>query len=125
MPAPRWPAEGREFSQQSLDAIYCANMLHIAPWATCAGLMRGASRYLGPRGMLITYGPYLEQSVVTAQGNLEFDASLRRRNPQWGIRALEDVGREAEAVGLRLGQRVQRPANNLMLVFERAERRWA
>ena len=118
--APRWPAEGAEFPHEGLDAIYCANMLHIAPWATCAGLVRGAARHLGPHGLLVTYGPYLEQGVATSQGNLAFDIDLRRRNPRWGIRALEDVVREAEAVGLRLKERVEMPANNLMLVFERA-----
>ena len=118
--APRWPTEGVEFAPQSLDAIYCANMLHIAPWTTCAGLMRGAARHLRAQGVLVTYGPYLEQGVPTSQGNLDFDADLRQRNPAWGIRALEDVQREAAAVGLRLAQRHAMPANNLLLVFERA-----
>ena len=113
--AASWPVDG-----EALDAVYCANMLHIAPWPTCAGLMRGAARCLAPQGLLITYGPYLEQGVATSQGNLDFDADLRRRNPAWGIRALEDVQREAAAAGLRLAQRHAMPANNLLLVFERA-----
>ncbi len=120
--APRWPHDGPEFAQRSLDAIYCANMLHIAPWATCAALMRGAARYLGPDGVLVTYGPYLQQDVPTAQGNLDFDADLRQRNPAWGIRWLHDVVLQAEVQGLRLSQRVQMPANNLLLVFERCSR---
>ena len=113
--AASWPVDG-----EALDAVYCANMLHIAPWPTCAGLMRGAARCLAPQGLLITYGPYLEQGVATSQGNLDFDADLRQRNPAWGIRALEDVQREAAATGLRLAQRHAMPANNLLLVFERA-----
>lgn len=115
----RWPADAPELARGSLDAIFCANMLHIAPWATCAGLMQGALRYLRPTGQLITYGPYLEGDVATAPGNLAFDASLRQRDPHWGIRALEDVAREAEAVGLQLHERVEMPANNLLLVWER------
>ncbi|WP_415203793.1 DUF938 domain-containing protein [Pseudorhodoferax sp.] len=117
--APRWPVTGPELAPASLDAIYCANLLHIAPWAVCGGLMRGAARHLAPRGVLITYGPYLEQGVPTAQGNLDFDADLRRRDPAWGVRAREDVEAEAEAAGLRLVERVAMPANNLMLVFAR------
>ncbi len=117
--APRWPQDGPELAAGSLDALYCANMLHIAPWATCAGLMQGATRYLGPRGLLVTYGPYLEKDVPTAPSNLAFDASLRQRDPAWGIRALEDVAAQAEAAGLRLAQRVAMPANNLLLVFAR------
>ncbi len=118
--AAQWPVEGPALAAQSFDAIYCANMLHIAPWATCAALMRGAARYLAPQGVLVTYGPYLEQDVATAPGNLAFDASLRQRDPAWGLRALADVAREAEAVGLQLAQRCVMPANNLLLVWDRA-----
>ena len=104
---------------RSFDAVFCANMLHIAPWATCSGLMRGAARHLAVDGSLLTYGPYLEQGAPTAPGNLEFDRSLRTRNPAWGIRALEDVVREARAAGLQLHARIPMPANNLLLVFKR------
>ena len=117
--AARWPSEGNEFSER-FDAIYCANMLHISPWATCAALMHGAARYLAPAGALITYGPYLEDDVPTSSGNVNFDASLRATNPDWGIRALTDVVHEAALAGLRLNTRVPMPANNLLLVFRRA-----
>jgi hypothetical protein len=113
--APQWPVAG-----QSFDAIFCANMLHISPWSTCAGLMSGAARQLTPRGVLITYGPYLEDDVPTAPGNLQFDISLRARDPAWGIRRLDDVKREAERAGLALRERLAMPANNLLLVFARA-----
>lgn len=109
-----WPVRG------PFDAVFCANMLHISPWATCAALMRGAARVLEPGGLLVTYGPYLEDDVETAQGNVAFDASLRGRNPAWGIRRVEDVAREAEAAGLRLVQRLSMPANNLTLAFVRS-----
>jgi len=113
-----WPSAGVEFSER-FDAIYCANMLHISPWATCAALMRGAARYLASEGALITYGPYLEDGVPTSPGNVNFDASLRATNPDWGIRALQDVTREATLSGLRMRARMPMPANNLLLVFER------
>ena len=99
------------------DAIYCANMLHIAPWATCAALMQGSARHLAPGGRLITYGPYLEDNVSTSPGNVEFDHSLRERNPDWGIRRREDVEREAARAGLHLSERYAMPANNLLLVW--------
>jgi hypothetical protein len=111
---PKWPGV-----PEQLDAIYCANMLHIAPWACCAGLMQGASRHLAPRGLLITYGPYLEDEVPTTPGNLAFDADLRARNPAWGLRRREAVALEAAAVGLVLRDRVAMPANNLLLVWSR------
>ena len=101
------------------DLIYCANMLHIAPWECCAGLMQGASRHLTEEGLLVTYGPYLEDAVPSAPSNLAFDADLRQRDPVWGIRHLNDVCAEAEAAGLQLVQRVTMPANNLLLAFGR------
>ena len=101
------------------DAVFCANMLHIAPWATCAALMRGSARYLAPGGVLITYGPYLEDGVPTSPGNQAFDQSLREQNPDWGIRRREDVEREAARAGLRLSARHALPANNLLLVWTR------
>ena len=120
--APTWPsspATAPAVFAEPFDAIYCANMLHIAPWATCAALMRGAAQHLAPGGLLITYGPYLEDSVATSQGNLAFDNSLRAQNPDWGIRRLEDVSVEAQRAGLALRARHAMPANNLLLVFAR------
>lgn len=101
------------------DLIFCANMLHIAPWAACAGLMQGAARHLAPDGVLVTYGPYLEKDVITTQSNLDFDASLRQRNAQWGVRWREDVMQQARQVGLCLTQRHTMPVNNLLLVWTR------
>ena len=117
--APQWPSEKSPFSTP-FDAIFCANMLHIAPWAACAALMQGAARHLARQGVLITYGPYLEDGVPTSPGNLAFDASLRQSDPAWGIRHLNDVRQQAEWAGLRLVERIVMPANNLMLVFRRA-----
>ena len=113
--APRWlPDEAR------FDAIVCANMLHIAPWATCAALMQGSARHLAAGGALITYGPYLEDGVPTSEGNLAFDQSLRAQDATWGLRRREDVEREATKVGLQLAARHAMPANNLLLVWTRA-----
>ena len=106
---------------QPADALFCANMLHIAPWATCAGLMQGAARHLAANGLLLLYGPYLVEGEPVAPGNTAFDADLRARNPAWGLRRLADVLVQAEAAGLRLRERVQMPANNLLLVLQRVK----
>ena len=111
---PRWFDQGTEF-----DAIYCANMLHIAPWPTCAALMQSSAHHLAPDGVLITYGPYLEDEVVTSPGNLEFDRSLRQRDPAWGLRRRTEVEAEAAHASLRLSARHVMPANNLLLVWTR------
>lgn len=101
------------------DAIYCANLLHIAPWAACAALMHGAAQCLAPGGALITYGPFLEHNVPTSPGNQAFDASLRASQPAWGLRHLDDVAQAAQTAGLRLSERHAMPANNLLLVWTR------
>lgn len=101
------------------DLIFCANMLHIAPWACCAGLMQGAARHLAPSGHLVTYGPYLEDGMPTSPGNQGFDASLRAQDAAWGIRRLEDVAAVAADAGLVLQQRHAMPSNNLLLVWAR------
>ena len=102
-----------------VDAIYCANMIHIAPWECTTGLMRGAARHLAPDGVLITYGPYLLDDEPTAPSNQAFDADLRRRDPAWGIRRLEEVAGQAATVGLRLRERLDMPANNKLLAWAR------
>lgn len=112
--APAWPGV-----PASVDAIFCANMIHIAPWPVCRGLMAGASRHLKPEGLLLMYGPYRVDSEPTAPSNLAFDADLRQRNPAWGLRRLGAVLDEAGAAGLALRERVAMPANNLLLVLAR------
>ena len=104
---------------ETVDAIFCANLLHIAPWPTCAALMQGAAQCLAPQGLLLLYGPYLVDGEPTAAGNLAFDADLRARNPAWGLRRLGEVALAAQAAGLRLRERIAMPANNLLLVFAR------
>lgn len=113
--AAQWPSQGPAFTQR-FDAIYCANMLHIAPPAACVGLMQGAARHLRPGGLLITYGPYFEDTPP-APSNLAFDQSLRSRDASWGIRRLKDVEEEARRSVLSLRERHEMPANNLLLVF--------
>ncbi len=103
----------------SADAMFCANLLHISPWATCAGLMQGAARHLAADGLLLLYGPFVVDGQATAPSNLAFDADLRARDPAWGLRRLADVVLQAEAVGLRLREQVSMPANNPLLVFNR------
>jgi hypothetical protein len=113
-----WPVE--QPGAAPWDAIFCANMLHIAPWACCGALMHGAARVLGRDGLLITYGPYRVEGEATAPGNQVFDADLRARNPAWGLRWLHDITAQAAEAGLVLRQRLALPANNQILVFGHA-----
>jgi SAM-dependent methyltransferase len=98
-------------------AILCINMIHIAPWTATQALLRGAGRLLSRDGVLYLYGPYRRSDRPTAPSNEAFDADLRRRNPEWGLRALETVASEAEAHGLRVAEIVDMPANNLSVIL--------
>jgi len=110
--AAQWPIA-------AADAILCINMIHISPWAATAGLMRGAARLLTPGSPLCLYGPYRQAGVATAPSNEAFDESLRARDPEWGLRDLEDVVAEAEANGFVLDRIVPMPANNLSVVLRK------
>lgn len=101
------------------DAVLCANMIHISPIEASEGLMRGAAKLLASGAPLITYGPYLVDGKHTAESNARFDASLRSRNPTWGLRSIEALEAMAGAQGLRLEEQVAMPANNFILVFRR------
>ncbi|KZB97833.1 hypothetical protein AU375_05987 [Methylobacterium radiotolerans] len=105
-----------------VDGIVCINMIHIAPWAATAGLMAGAGRVLSERGILFLYGPFREADRPFAESNAAFDASLRGRDPAWGVRDLDAVAAEAARHGLDLIRRVAMPANNLSVIFERSNR---
>ncbi len=108
--SPDWPIG-------QADAILNINMVHISPWSSALGLLEGAARLLGPGAPLILYGPWLSGDIEPAASNLDFDADLKRRDPRWGLRKVEDFAAEAEARGLALVEKRQMPANNLMLLF--------
>jgi SAM-dependent methyltransferase len=101
------------------DAIFNANMIHIAPWEACVGMLRGAREHLRKGGVLALYGPFRIGGQHTAPSNASFDVSLRHRDPRWGVRDIEAVADLAGDQQLTLQERVEMPANNQMLMFER------
>ena len=103
-----------------LLAVFCANVIHIAPWPVAEGLVAGAGRYLGKGGMLFLYGPFKRGGRHTADSNEAFDASLRQGNPEWGVRDVEAVEKMAADVSLTLIEIAEMPANNFTLVFSRS-----
>ena len=104
-----------------LDVVYCANLIHIAPWTCCIGLLRGAGRHLAPGGLLVLYGPFKLDGRHTSASNAAFDRSLCTQNPRWGVRDLRDVEALAAERGLHLLEKVDMPANNLVVVFQRRD----
>ena len=107
---PEWPIE-------QADAVLSINMVHISPWPSALGLLDGAARLLPANGPLILYGPWLREGVAAAPSNLAFDVDLKRRDPSWGLRLVEDFAAEAGARGFALVEMREMPANNLMLLL--------
>jgi Protein of unknown function (DUF938) len=113
--APGWPIA-------AADAVLSINLVHISPWAAALGLIRGAAQVLPSGGPLILYGPWLKDDIPVAPSNLAFDADLKRRDPEWGLRRVEEFAAAAEPEGLALVETRPMPANNLMLLLRRRER---
>jgi hypothetical protein len=104
-----------------LTAMLCINVLHISPWSVSQNLLGGAGRLLAPDGRLFVYGPFKRDGAHTAPSNAEFDASLRARNPDWGVRDTSALAALASANDLALTDIVPMPANNFVLVFARED----
>jgi hypothetical protein len=119
---PLWCPEMHDGSGPGeLLALFCANVIHIAPWRVAEGLFAGAGRYLRADGRLFLYGPFKRGGKHTAVSNAVFDSSLREGNPEWGVRDIEALQELAAGVGLALVDIAEMPANNLILVFERSK----
>ena len=101
------------------DAVLSINMLHISPWASAIGLVAGAERLLVSGAPLILYGPWLKDDIETAPSNWDFDADLKRRDPAWGLRRVEEFAAEAESRGFTLRAVRPMPANNLMMLWRK------
>jgi Protein of unknown function (DUF938) len=120
---PTWCPEMHDGSGPGpLLAVFCANVIHIAPWRVAEGLVAGAGRYLRADGRLLLYGPFKRGGKHTAISNAVFDSSLRERDPEWGVREVEAVEQLADEAGLGLVEVSEMPANNLVLAFERRSR---
>ena len=117
---PAWcPAMHDGSGPGKLLAVFCANVIHIAPWRVAEGLFAGAGNYLQANGRLFLYGPFKRDGKHTAVSNAVFDSSLRDRDPEWGVRDIADLERLADKNGLALQEIAEMPANNLVLVFGR------
>jgi len=116
-PPVRLDVTSQDWPVEPVQAMFCANLIHIAPPEAAQGLMAGACRYLVAGGVLVLYGPFRIGGAHTAPSNAAFDADLRARDARWGVRDLEWVQELGAGSGLTLEERVSMPANNQTLVF--------
>jgi len=100
------------------DAMFSANMIHIAPMSAVYGLAEFAAATLSLRGKMVLYGPFL-MGDRSAPSNLDFDASLKRRNPAWGVRDLDAVKHIFAKQGFNRAALRDMPKNNFILDLSR------
>jgi uncharacterized protein DUF938 len=104
---------------QTVAAIVCINLTHVAQWSATLALLEGAKASLPAQHVLFLYGPYRRFGRHTSKSNEQFDSDLRAHNPAWGLRDLEAVSEAAASSGLMLAEIVEMPANNFSLIFKR------
>jgi SAM-dependent methyltransferase len=116
--APDWRLRERNLPDHFI-AMFCANVIHIAPWVVAEGLFAGAGRHLNASGRLFLYGPFRRDGTHNAASNAAFDTSLRNQNPEWGVRDTADLKQLGSANGLRFIELIEMPSSNAVLAFER------
>jgi SAM-dependent methyltransferase len=99
------------------DAVFSANTLHIMSWRAVEALFAGLPRLLPAGGVLAIYGPFRYGGGYTAPSNAAFDAMLRERDTEGGLRDFQAVNALAAAAGLELQADHAMPANNQLLVW--------
>jgi len=112
----QWPIE-------EADAIFNANTVHIVAWHEVERMFAGIGRVLATGGILCLYGPFNYGGVFTSESNARFDAWLKARDPNSGVRDFEAVNQLAKLQGLVLMKDVPMPANNRTLVWRKMDMR--
>ena len=106
-------------ANDNIDVIVSINVIHISPWSVTKGILKVAQKFLPKGWFLYFYGPFIQNNVLTAAGNIAFDKSLRERNEDWGLRNIEEVKKLANKHALKLDRIVKMPSNNLSVVFKK------
>ena len=117
LPARQLDVRQRDWGLEPADAMFVANMFHISPWECTVAFFVGAARLVRPGGLVLSYGPYKIDGAHTAPSNESFDASLRARDPSWGVRDTGEIA--AIAKDFVLEGRIAMPANNFTLMWRR------
>lgn len=107
------------FYPDTIDFMININMIHITEFSCAEGLFRNAGALLKPNGLLITYGPYAENGILTPESNKRFDAGLRSQNREWGVRDIADLERLAKQCSIYLKDKYEMPANNKLLIWQK------
>ncbi len=110
-----WPAG-------PFDGIFSANTVHIMDWPGVESMFAGIGRVLVPGGGFCLYGPFKYDGVHTSESNARFDVWLRQRNPDSGVRDVNDLTSLAQQAGMTLVEDIEMPVNNRILVWQKETR---
>lgn len=105
--------------EQSFDAIFSANTLHIMSASEVECFFAEVAAILKPQALLIVYGSFNYQGRYTSDSNARFDDWLKRQNPQSAIRDSEWLDELAKKVAMKRIQDYTMPANNRILVWQK------
>lgn len=111
MSSEQWPLE------QNYDVIFTANTVHFVCWSRVEAMLKNISKYLNAKSLFIVYGPFNRSHQFTSEGNSSLDVWLKERDPESGIKDMDDFIELARKYNLNFSKVFQMPANNLMLVF--------
>lgn len=106
----------------NVDAIFCANSVHIMSWQEVEKLFAGIGRVLDAHGLLCLYGPFNYEGKFTSESNARFDTWLKTRDHKSGVRDFEALNILAEAHSMKLLKDIEMPINNRTLVWQRHTR---
>ena len=110
-----WPISNK--IKSSIRGIVCINMIHISPWSCTKALFEESKFLLKKSHFLMLYGPFFKKEKENAESNLNFDKSLKSRNPHWGVRHLHRVNDIALRNNFELHKTIVMPSNNFSVIY--------
>jgi len=108
--------------EQRYDAAFSANTAHIMSEPAVQAMFSGVGQVLEDNGIFLLYGPFNYHGRFTAPSNASFDQWLRQRDPQMGIRDIDWLRELADEAAMDLGEDLEMPVNNRILVWRRRSR---
>jgi len=114
------PATWPDPSVKRYDVIFVINIFQVAPVAIADGIFSLAAKTLKETGLVSIYGPFKVHGEYTTESNASFDKEiLAAKVAEWGLKDVRDLEAAANRHGLQLKQKIDRPANNFVLVFSK------
>ncbi|MEJ2214397.1 MAG: DUF938 domain-containing protein [Gammaproteobacteria bacterium] len=109
-----------DWPDQSFDAVFSANTVHIMDWNMVQGLFAGLAQVMNVGGRFLLYGPFNYNGQYSSESNARFDQWLKERDPGSGIKDFEKLDQLAKEAGLKLVNDYEMPVNNRLLYWQKS-----